>query len=317
MSRPLVAVTGATGFLGLHIVTALAARGAQLRLLTRRDPAHEAWQGLSFETIRGDLEDAAALTALVKGADIVIHAAGLIRAADRASFLRTNRDGTARLAYLARQHAPPGRFVLISSLAARAPWLSAYAYSKRAGEDAARQAYATAPERLLILRPPVIYGPWDRASLTIFKTARLPLVPLLGRGRVAVIHAADAAAAIAQTALETGEAGLYAMADNYPQGYLLPELLAAAARAQGRGEPRFLPLPPWLVRLAGHGSGAWGRLCRQAPLFTAEKAEEILHPDWSVSAAELLPARIYTPRYDLATGFAETVAWYRAKNWLR
>jgi nucleoside-diphosphate-sugar epimerase len=317
MNRPLVAVTGATGFLGLHLVTALAQAGANIRILVRRDPAHEAWQGLSFETIRGSLEDEAALTRLTKGADAVIHAAGLIKAPDRATFLRANRDGTARVARMARQHAPGARFILISSLAAREPQLSSYAFSKRAAEDAAWQVYQDAPERLVIVRPPAIYGPWDRETLAIFKSARFPIVPLASQSRVAIIHASDAAEAIARLALGAGEAGLYALADDHPEGYPMTELLAEAARAMGRGQPRFLPLPARITRLAGRASGAWGRLRGQSPVFTAEKAEEILHPDWSVSAAEALPAYVHKPRLGLAEGFGQTAAWYKAKGWLK
>jgi 2-alkyl-3-oxoalkanoate reductase len=317
MSRPLVAVTGATGFLGLHLVAALAQAGAAIRILARRDPAHEAWRSLNFETIRGSLEDEAALTRLTKGADTVIHAAGLIKALDRATFLRTNRDGTLAVAHAARRHALGARFILISSLAAREPQLSSYAFSKHAAEDAARQAYQDAPERLVIIRPPAIYGPWDRETLAIFKSANLPLVPLVSQSRVAMIHAADAADAIAKLALGAGEAGLYALADDRPEGYKMPELLTEAAHALGRGQPRFLPLPAPLIRLAGQASGAWGRLRGQAPVFTAEKAAEILHQDWSVSTAEALPAHVHSPRFGLAEGFAQTVAWYRDKGWLR
>ncbi|HUM07371.1 MAG TPA: hypothetical protein VLT37_00695, partial [Acidocella sp.] len=63
-------------------------------------------------------------------------------------------------------------------------------------------------------------------------------------------------------------------------------------------------------------SGFWGRLRGQAPVFTAEKAREILHPDWSVSTAEALPASAYQPRIGLSEGFRQTAAWYREKGWL-
>ncbi len=317
MTRPLVAVTGATGFLGLHLIAALAQAGADIRILARHDPAHEFWDGLSFETVRGSLEDEAALTRLVKGADTVIHAAGLIKALDRATFLNTNRDGTERVARIARRHAPAARFILVSSLAAREARLSSYAFSKRAAEDAARLVYADAPDRLVIIRPPAIYGPWDRETLAIFKTAKVPIVPLVSRGRMAMIHVSDAAAAIARLALGAGEAGLYALADSRPEGYEMLELLAEAACAVGRKQPRFVPMPPALIRLAGRASGAWGRLRGQAPVFTAEKAEEILHLDWSITPAEALPGSVYQPRLGLTEGFRETVAWYREKGWLR
>ena len=316
MSRGrVVAVTGATGFLGLHLIPALARAGAHIRILTRRNPAHPAWQGIAFEAVYGSLEDAGALEQLVTGADAVVHAAGLIKARSRAEFLRTNQGGSAAIAAATRRHAPQAHFVAVSSLAAREPQLSDYAFSKRTGEDAARAAYADTPEQLTVIRPPAIYGPWDRETLAIFKAATRSFVPVFGQSRAAIIHAADAAAAIAAIATGAGPSGLYTLADDHPQGYTMAELLAEAARATG-GSPRFIRVPDGVVRAAGHLSGWWGRRRGQAPIFTAGKAREILHPDWSVSPTELLPASIYKSKIDLADGFASTAAWYRQAGWL-
>ena len=98
-----VAVTGATGFLGLHLVAALAREGARVRILARRDPVHELWRNISFDVVPGSLEDSKALERLVAGADAVAHGAGLIKARDRAQFMRTNRDGARAVAEVARR----------------------------------------------------------------------------------------------------------------------------------------------------------------------------------------------------------------------
>lgn len=310
-----VAVTGATGFLGRHLVAALAHEGARIRILARRDPADDIWPGASLEVVPGGLEDEQALARLTAGADAVVHVAGLIKAGDRATFLRTNRDGTRAVAQAARRHAAAARFVAVSSLAAREPQLSAYAASKRAGEEAARAVYAGALDRLTIVRPPAIYGERDRETLVIFKAAARPVVPLFGSGRVALVHVADAAAAVARLAMDDGTAGLYALADPNPAGYSMREILGEAARAVG-GEPHFVPLPGRILAAAGLASAAWGRLCGRAPIFSADKAREMLHPDWSVSAEELLPAAVYRSEIGIIEGFRRTVAWYRAAGWL-
>ncbi len=311
-----VAITGATGFLGLHLIPAFAQAGARIRILARRNPAHPAWQGIAVETVHGSLEDPAALAQLVTGAEVVVHAAGLIKARSRAEFLRTNQDGSAAIAAATRLHAPGAHFIAVSSLAARAPHLSDYAFSKQAGEDAVRAAYADAPQRLSIIRPPAIYGPWDRETLAIFKAATRAFVPVFGQSRAAIIHATDAAAAIAAIAMQAGPGGAYTLADDHPQGYTMPELLAEAARATGNA-PRFIRMPDWVIRAAGHLSGWWGQKRGPAPIFTAGKAREILHPDWSVSPTELLPRRLYTPKISFAEGFAATAAWYRQAGWLK
>lgn len=312
---PVVAVTGATGFLGLHLVKALVHDGARVRVLTRRDPAHELWHDLALEVVRGRLEDTAALEQLVSGADAVVHAAGLIKARDRGEFLRANRDGTMAMAQTARRHAPDARFVAVSSITAREPRISDYAASKQAGEEAARGAYADTPDRLVIARPPAIYGPWDRGSLAIFKTASHRIVPVFGSGRIAIIHVSDAAAAIARLAMGAGEAGTYTLADPNPTGYRMAELLTEAARALGNS-PHFLQVPDRALLAAGTMSAWGGRLRGHAPIFTTGKAREMLHPDWSVPAHEALPATIHRPSVGLTEGFRGTVAWYRSAGWL-
>ncbi|MDD2704011.1 MAG: NAD-dependent epimerase/dehydratase family protein [Acidocella sp.] len=313
--KRVVAVTGATGFLGLHLIPALARAGAHVRILARRDPTHPAWQGVDFETVRGSLEDKQALARLVSGADAVVHAAGLIKARNRTAFLHINAGGTAAVAQATRQNAPQARFIAISSLAAREPQISDYAFSKREGENAAHAAYTDAPAQLVIIRPPAIYGPWDRETLEAFKAASRPIAPIIGQGRIAVVHVTDAAAAIAALAMGAGEAGLYALADTRPEGYSMVEFLSEAGRAVGN-TPRFIRMPDGIILAAGAISGWWGRVRGQAPIFTKGKARELLHPDWSVTQAELLPAAIHRPEISLSEGFAATAAWYRRAGWL-
>jgi nucleoside-diphosphate-sugar epimerase len=310
-----VAVTGATGFLGLHLVRALAREGVRIRILARRDPTHEFWRGITTDVVAGSLEDPKALEQLTMGADAIVHVAGLIKARNEAEFLRTNRDGARAVAEAASRHAPTARFIAISSLAAREPQLSPYAASKRAGEDAIRAVYERTPGQLVIVRPPAIYGPWDRETLTIFKAAGRPIAPVFGAGRIAIIHADDAAAAIARLASGAGDAGVFALADVKPGGYSMAELLGEAGRALGN-TPRLVHVPSPVLLAAGAISQALGGLTGRPRIFTRGKAREMMHPDWSVAPDEAPPAAIYASRIGLREGFAATAAWYREAGWI-
>lgn len=312
---PLAAITGGTGFVGLHLVPALARSGFRLRLLARRPPTHPALANLAFETVPGALQDEAALATLVKGADVVIHAAGLIKAHRREAFLQTNLGGTEALTRATRRHAPQARFLLVSSLAAREPSLSPYAFSKRAAEGAALRAYDQAPGQLALIRPPAIYGPWDQETLPLFQASQRGVVPLLSRGRAALIHADDAADALAALAGQNFRPGCFALSDAQPEGYSMRDIFTVASQATG-GRPYFFQLPGPLLLAAGVASGLWGRTRRVPPIFTLGKAKEILHPDWSVPPSERLPEDIYTPRISLKDGFTQTVGWYRQAGWL-
>ncbi len=315
--RPIAALTGATGFLGRHLVAALDAQGYKVRILTRRDPVDELWAGIEIDVVPGTLEDPMALERLVDGAAAVVHAAGLIKARSRADFMRVNRDGTERLARLAEERVPEAYFLLVSSLAASRPELSFYAESKRAGELA---AIAARPARHLgIVRPPAIYGPGDMETLVLFKLARGRLAPLAvpREGRAALIHVADAARAIAALAHAGvgGRTGHWTLADAVPAGYTMREILAAAATELG-SRPAFVQLPRPLVHALGAAGEAWAALTGQAVMLTRGKAREICHMDWSVRPEDLPPADLWRPSIAMPEGIAATARWYREQGLL-
>ena len=306
MSR-LVAVTGATGFLGRHLVRSLAEDGWTVRILARRDVLCPEWRGLAPQVVVGDVHDPAALQRLCAGADVVVHAAGLIKARDRAAYDAVNRDG-ARATALAADGAG-ARMILVSSLAAREPRLSDYAASKRAGEDAAR---AVLGGRLSVVRPPAIYGPGDRETLPVFAAAQAwPFLPVFGsRARLCLIQVEDAAAQIAALAAAP-RAGVFALSDARREGYGWAEVMTAAAAAVGR-RPRLIAIPHWTIRLAAHMCAF---LTGGRAIFGPGKAREMLHPDWSVAVDEVLA--VPPPRFGLAEGFAQAVVWYRRRGWIK
>ena len=310
MTGKAAALTGATGFLGRALCQALADRGWRLRILARPD----ATPPCGAEVVVGRLADADALERLAEGADLIVHVAGLVKARTPAGFLPVNVEGARRMAEAAARKAPHAHFVLVSSLTARAPHLSAYAASKAAGEAAVREVLPA--ERLTILRPPAIYGPGDRETLALFRAAgRLPIAPLPGpaSGRLAMIHVADAAAQIVAEAEARPSGATWALADASPWGYLWRDIMAEAARAVHR-EPLIVAVPRAAILAVGALGSLAGRL-GPAQIMTLGKARESLHGDWAVRPAELAPHRP-APRFDLASGFADAVAWYRAQHWL-
>lgn len=309
-----VALTGATGFIGLHLTRILLASGWAVRVLVRRDPGPQAWGGSAPEVVRGSLDDEAALDALVDGADGVIHLAGLIKATSRAEFLAVNRDGAARTARRTRARSPGAHFLLVSSLAARHPELSDYAMSKRAGEDAAREAFGGP---ITVLRPPAVYGPGDRETLAFFQLARRKLVPLLGppAARAAMIHVADLSRLIARLVGEAPRDAVLTACDARADGYGWSEVMGAAARAVGNASPRFVQAPAALLRTVALVGDA-GRALGTANMLNSQKLRELRHSDWSVSERERATSGDWRPEFDLDSGFADAVAGYRAAGWL-
>lgn len=311
----LVALTGVTGFIGGHLAAELARRGWRVRALVRQRPRGSAPAAAPVETVPGTLEDAAALEALVAGADAVVHLAGAIKGRTADDFLSANAEGTAALARAWQAHAPAARFVHLSSMAAREPGLSAYAASKRAAEE--RLADIGGAGWWRVLRPAAVYGPGDRETLRLFRAAGGPVQPMLGGAgaRLALVHVADLVAAIVVAVEADLPRGPYEVTDHRPEGYTWEEIACAAAQALGR-RARPLRVPAVAVRVLGRAGDLAARLGAR-PMLTSGKAREILHADWGSEPSRQLPRALWQPRVPLDRGFAEAVAWYRAAGWLR
>ncbi|MGH7083091.1 MAG: NAD-dependent epimerase/dehydratase family protein [Acetobacteraceae bacterium] len=316
MMTRLAAVTGATGFLGRYIVRALAVAGWRVRILARRSASHPQLAGLGIEAVSGDLSDRKALHALLAGADAVVHAAGLIKAPSAAAFHAVNVAGTANLAAAIIDVAAAARVILVSSMAAREPQLSAYARTKRAGEEVLTAALGR-HTAWTVVRPSAIYGPWDEETLAVFRAIgrRIALRPRVANAHVALIHASDAAAAIAALA-DRGPAGtILELADERTEGYSWEEIIAAAATALGV-EAIAIPLPGILIRAGAAINVAASWVLRRTPMLTPGKAREILHADWGSTAERQPPGDLWRPAIALSRGLRDTVSWYRERRLL-
>lgn len=302
---PVVAVTGATGFVGPHLIAALARHGWKARLLIRRWTPLPSLAGVDAEIVWGDLSDAASLARLVEGVDAVVHAAGLIKARRVADFQAINGDGTARLSSLA----PDVPFLLLSSLAAREPQLSPYAASKRAAEEAV--ARRTGP--WLAVRAPAVYGPGDRETLAYFKMAALgvALQPNRPGARLSLIHVEDLAEALALALGRPMPSAVAEIDDGREGGYSHAEMASAAASALGR-RVRSLSVPRGLMAAIATANA----LRPSAQILTPAKVRELFHADWTAHDRGLTAAMGFAARYDLAQGFRHTILWYRAHGWL-
>ena len=313
MSR-LVAVTGATGFVGQHLLRLLVSRGERLRLLVRNLPPALPACDPPVELQPGDLRDRFALERLVEGADVVVHLAGAIKALNEADFRAVNVDAVEALAgATARFARADAHLLLLSSLAAREPALSAYAATKRAGEDALS---ALGPrQRRTIVRAPAVYGPGDRETLVFFKAAARGWSMSAGRmAACALIHVHDLCAALA--ASSTGRRRRASRDRRRHRRW------AHAAFHGGRGGRSDGPECPHSETTA-HGAGSYAavqqisaRMRGRPAIVSAGKIRELLHPDWSVRDRRLAAWLQLGPAIDLRTGFAETVGWYRAQRWL-
>jgi nucleoside-diphosphate-sugar epimerase len=312
----LVAVTGATGFVGAEAVRHLAQAGWRVRILTRRMPQAALMPDHQIEVVLGDLDDQASLERLVSGCDAIVHSAGLVRALRPLDFFRVNEGGTVRLLQAAAKKARDARFVQISSLAAREPLLSPYAASKRAAEDKL-PAFAGTRD-WIALRPAAVYGPGDHELLPLFKAAKLGLLayPASPDARVSTIHVSDLAAAItALLATPSWPHPVIELDDANPGGHDWPEINHTLGLCFDR-QPFACRLPRALMALVAGGATLVSRLSKNPQVLSSDKVSELYHSDWVASGPRLGDFAAWQPRFDLASGFADTLSWYRAESLL-
>ena len=309
----LIALTGATGFVGTAVLRALLKEGRRVRALSRREGALAPHERL--EIVLGDLSSDTALERLLAGTSAVVHVAGLVKAPDRRSFEAVNVEGTRRLVETAAKQEPVPRFIYLSSLAAREPGLSAYAASKRGGELVVQENPALSDWQ--ILRPPAVYGPGDRATRSLFwqfARGRCP-VPGRGQGRFSLIYVEDLADAVVALLRHRIPPGLYELHDGRPGGYDWSDMAAIAARAVGRPvRPVRLPAP--VMTAIASVSAFFSGIVGHTPMLTPGKVRELCHEDWVARDNLLDEALDWQPVVRAEQGFANAVEWYKAHNWI-
>ena len=302
----LLAITGATGFVGSAVLDAALAQGHQVRALTRRPQRERA----RVEWVSGDLADKATLADLCEGVDAVIHVAGLTNTPDPAEFEVANVTGTIAV-IAAMRSGGVRRLVFVSSLSARKPELSAYGASKARAE----QVVEASGLDWTIVRPPAVYGPRDIDMLDLFRAAKWGVVPLPPGGATSIIHAEDLAdllVALSGNAAPTRKQ-VYEPDDGREGGWSHKELAQTIGQAVGKRSV----FAPHLPRAVLDAAAAADRLLRgDRAKLTADRVGYMSHPNWVARSDRRVPPGIWQPQIVGEAGLKATAEWYKREGWL-
>ncbi len=247
-NETLITIYGGSGFLGRHLVRALAKRGYRIRVAVRRPELAGHLQPLGMvgqiNAVQANIRNVASVEAAARGADILINLVGVLFERGRQRFDTVHAVGAEQVALAANAHG--ARLVHVSAIGADENGPSHYARSKAKAEKLVRAAQPTA----VIMRPSIMFGPEDDFFNRFAAMARVsPVLPLIGGGHTKFqpVFVGDVAAAICEAVAGNAQAGaIYELGG--PDVRSFKELMQFILKTIER-KRLLLPLPFFIARM--------------------------------------------------------------------
>ena len=325
-----VFLTGASGFVGSHVLDALLAADHEVSILLQRTSnTRFISRHLSTVTVHfGSLDHVSVLTKAMSGVEGAIHCAGKTKAVHSSEFYQVNQAGTRNMVKAANACRESVRhLVYISSQAVSGPGVptrpaeetrdprpvSVYGRSKWLGETEIRQ-HCLVP--WTILRPAAVYGPRDTEFLPVFKKVKQRIMPLLWGAKrpLHMIYGPDVAVAVHRCLGEDrAVGGTYHVA---AEPACTDEEFMEEIAAQLKVRPVRLRIPRAGLYLASVIQGILSRATGRPNMLSRQKLPELLAPGWVCSTEKIRRDVGFTAPTSLQEGVRRTIEWYRGEGWL-
>ena len=322
-------ITGGAGFIGSHLIEALAAESAEIVCVERRGASRQWLKDIQLTWQECGVEDEIELARAFDGADVIFHLAGLTEARSALEFHAVNAEGTEHVLNAAARHngrAP--HVILLSSLAAIGPCkngeplgpktaprpLSAYGQSKLAAEVLMHAYGDRVPGT--IVRLPSVYGPRERGVLKLFKLVSRGIALGIGSWdrELSMIYVGDVVQGLLALARRSVTAvRTYCLA--HPEVLTWRRFADTVGLAVNR-RPALVSLPPAAARLVAIGAELCAALRGKAAVLNRGRVREMSQERWVCDPRRAMREVGFTPRFGIARGIPETAAWYREARWL-
>ncbi|RKZ10117.1 hypothetical protein DRQ25_03970 [Candidatus Fermentibacteria bacterium] len=305
-------ITGASGFLGSHIIDILLEKGILAHALLRQSSSLSNLPD-KCRISRVDFMNPDSMAEDFDGADLVIHAAGATSAASQEEFDRANALVTKNLLSARDRYARNALFIYISSQAASGPAgngpVTDYGRSKLLGEFAVRDT-----ENWVIVRPPAIFGSRDPASTPVMKLALKGLFvsPWMNRGGFCLVYVRDLARLIADLPDHPDTKGR-TLEPSYGRLFSWKDFHEILEKAAGR-RILHLRIPPVLIHTAGFMSEALASLTGRTPFFCRDKCRELLASEWTVEDGLTHSLTGWEPAVPVEEAMKNTLEWVRSNS---
>lgn len=327
--KKIAVVTGATGFVGSHLVDLLLRNNYEVRCLTRKSSNLRWLKGKEVKIIDSGLFDRAGLEKAIEGADYFYHVAGVVRSKTKSGFYKGNVDTTKNiLDIISEKNKNIERVIIVSSLTACGPAeddkpctedtiphpITTYGKSKLAEEEVAKSYMNKIP--ITICRAPAIYGERESDIYAMFKSFKMGIMTLVGfnKKKLSLIHGRDFVNGIYQASLsEIAKNQIYFISSD--EIYDWDMVSDAMEKAMGNKAFR-IRIPHFLIYLIGAISHFFNYFSSKPATFNLEKARDFVQTNWTCDTSKARNDFGYRQQISLEDGMKSTVEWYRAHKWL-
>ncbi|TKC09512.1 NAD-dependent epimerase/dehydratase family protein [Pedobacter frigoris] len=325
-----VLITGATGFVGYHLIEKALAAGLEVFAAVRKssDVSHLKEFNISYvdldyssvETLKTQLE--------ANQYNYIIHAAGITKAKTAEEYNKVNAGYTKNLALAAVEATIQlDKFVFVSSLAALGPLkdlngvieddseghpVTSYGLSKLLAEQYLKEIEGLP---LVVIRPTAVYGPREKDIFILFKSINQGLEPYIGsfKQQLTFIYVKDLADVII-SALNSKVTGRYY---NVTDGHVYDRYsLGKFARKALNKKTLKFHLPIFIVSAMASIMDVIYTNSRETPTLNREKMAELTAVNWACNIEHAIRDLDYRPAFDLESGLNDTMVWYKAVKWL-
>jgi nucleoside-diphosphate-sugar epimerase len=323
-----VLITGASGFLGYHLITAALEKNLSVYAAVRKNSSIDHLKELPVKYVfldYNDVEDMAK-TLAENNIHYIIHAAGVTKAVKQQQYNDINASNSVNLAKAAEiSRGDFKKMVFISSLAAAGPAASladtiteqqeprpvtAYGKSKLLAEKELSKLNIS----LVSLRPTAVYGPGDKDIFIMLKTVSRGLDPYMGKinQQLSFVHAADVATVAVQSLFADAE-GVYNITDG--NKYDRYEFADITKRILNKKALRFhIPMP--LIKVLAYFLETTNSWMNKPAVINREKLHELAATNWYCDISKAREDLNFKPKFSLTNGLQDSIDWYKKNRLL-
>ena len=325
-----VLITGATGFVGYHLINQAILAGLDVYAAVRQqsdtshlDSTKVSYVSLDYSSVEG-LRDVLEKHQF----QYIIHAAGITKAKDQAVYNKINAEYSRNLGLaISTVNYKVKKFVFLSSLAALGPLknLSEKLQDKSkahpvtsygASKILAEQYLSEIPGLPIItIRPTAVYGPREKDLFILFNTINKGLEPYIGnfKQQLSFVYVVDLATIVVKALFSEIVGATYNISDG--KVYDRYALAFFIRQALGKKTLKF-HLPIAVVNLLASTMELLYSRSKEAPTLNKEKMAELTAVNWACDIQNIQKDLGYAPFFDLEKGVSETVTWYKSNNWI-